>query len=138
MKFTPSPVNAGLLIGSTTMNFEDLQGKTFSLIENMVEGNDEITFTCTDGTKYKLYHDQCCCESVNIVDIDGDAEDLLHSTITLAEVSISSEQQPQQQASDSFTWTFYRIATQRGFLVLRWLGQSNGYYGEEVDFRQVV
>lgn len=36
-----------------------------------------MLFTSTDGTTFRFYHSQRCCESVGIEDIIGDVQDLL-------------------------------------------------------------
>jgi hypothetical protein len=85
-----------------------------------------------------MYHSQDCCESVSIEDVEGDICDLIGSPIVLAEEAPSQDEQPGRDHGDSFTWTFYRLATEKGFVVIRWYGESNGYYSERVDFEVVA
>ncbi len=120
------------------LKFELLVGKTMSKVEQV--GPDVIEFTSNDGEKYKLYHSQDCCESVQVEDICGDINDLAGTPILQAEES-SSHDDPvgyeRKYAPESQTWTFYRIATIKGAVTIRWLGTSNGYYSERVEFATV-
>jgi hypothetical protein len=119
-------------------DFEDLKGKTLFKIEEN-KNNDEILFYCTCGDVYKMCHVQDCCESVYLEDVCGDWDDLIGSEILLAEDVWSKELEEQYDLeiefpSESHTWTFYKIATIKGYVTLRWYGESNGYYSESVDF----
>ena len=132
---------------------EQLLGKTLTSVVIKNADNDEIIFTVDDGTEYKMYHRQDCCESVSIDDINGDLNDLVGSPILVAEENSSSEHTPEQLAEkekkkleegdnyydyeDSFTWTFYKLATIKGYVDIRWYGSSNGYYSESVDLVKV-
>lgn len=114
----------------------DLIGKVFTNIARTSD-NSELILTCEEGV-YTFYHAQDCCESVYIEDITGDLDDLLNSPILLAEESTSTENPiyvPIPDYQDSFTWTFYKLATIKGYVDIRWYGESNGYYSESVDLR---
>jgi hypothetical protein len=71
-------------------DFKTLLGKTLVSVETNKE-MDEITFITNEGEKFLMYHDQDCCESVSIDDINGDLNDLIGSPITLADESTSEE-----------------------------------------------
>lgn len=113
--------------------FNELIGKTItSIIHEGVQYADEVLFYCDDGSVYRMYHEQVCCESVTLDDICGDFDDLINSPILIAEaISDSGED---QDGGDTYTWTFYKLATVKGYVTLRWYGSSNGYYSESVDF----
>lgn len=118
-------------------SFGDLLGKTLINIEN--ENNERLIFTLIDDSRYALCHSQDCCESVSIEDINGELADLVYTPILMAEEVSSSEHPPGYKPDDaygpdSFTWTFYKLATIRGYVTIRWYGTSNGYYSERVDF----
>ena len=119
--------------------FSDLLGKTLSDVEN--DQNEELIFTCNDGTKYKLYHSWSCCEKVMIDDIIGNINDIVGEPILIAEESSSKDDNSVREYtgdSSSFTWTFYKLATRKGYVDIRWLGESTGYYSESVDFTQII
>ncbi len=103
---------------------------------------DTLTFVTSDGERYQQFHSQDCCESVHIEEIVGDLDDLIGTPILLAE-EVESENEtpegmPSPQHAESYTWTFYKLATAKGHVTIRWLGESNGYYSESVDFRRVL
>lgn len=114
---------------------KDMRGKTLTSIETM---DDEILFSCDDGTRYKMYHSQDCCESVVIDDVCGDWNGLIGSPLLICEESTSNDAPEGENNYDSDTWTFYRFSTATGDVTLRWHGSSNGYYSESADFKQVT
>jgi len=119
-------------------NVSDLKGKTLSSVSGGV-GDDSIKFRTTLGETYLMYHEQDCCESVSVEDIVGDLEDLVGSQILLAEeVAGESPADFDESGYESYTWTFYKFATRKGYVDIRWLGSSNGYYSERVSFRKIT
>lgn len=126
--------------------FEDqkvavLLGKTLAKIEiEKGEEEDSITFLTTDGEEFVMLHTQSCCESVFIEDVIGDIEDLLHLPLLMAEEVRSEEDMRKEYTGEhdvSHLWTFYKFATNKGSVTLRWYGTSNGCYSEAVDFFQL-
>lgn len=120
-------------------DFSELVGLTLVAVKG-APGSDRIEFITDKGDRFIQYHSQDCCESVSVEEIIGDLSDLIGSPILQAEEAVSSDETPEgvtpPEYPDSYTWTFYKLATIRGSVTIRWLGESNGYYSEGVDFRK--
>jgi hypothetical protein len=120
------------------IEISDLLGKT--IIDFKYSDETEIlTIKCECGSIYEMHHDQECCENVYLYDIIGEVKDILNSEILMAEEETSYDKNEEIDCyqDESFTWTFYKIGTVKGYVTLRWFGSSNGYYGERVDFVKI-
>ena len=133
--------NAGLLDVNITEDnsrypvISELIGKTFLRVEN--QDNDQIVFI-SENEVFTFCHDQDCCEGVSIEDIEGDLNDLIGSPILLAEENTNSDESEETKGCEEFTWTFYRFATIKGYVVIRWFGESNGYYSTDVSLHKHI
>jgi hypothetical protein len=116
--------------------FVDLKGKRLTAV---TLADDIVRFVCEDGKAYHLQPIPTCSESVDLVDVNGDLADLVGEVLG-AEESSNSEDPPQAEewTPESYTWTFYRIWTIKGSVVLRWYGTSNGYYCEAPQFTEAT
>jgi hypothetical protein len=113
-----------MLIGQTIIKFV---GK---------KGSDEIVLSLADRRKFKMCHVQSCYETVLVEDICGDIADLIGSPLVQAEETTNRKYKKgykRDATYDSRTWTFYRFATAKGAVTIRWLGESTGPYSETVD-----
>ena len=139
--------------------FDDLVGQTLVSVAN--PSDEAVVFTLDDGSVYELSHSQDCCESVTVESIEGGLSDLVGPVLSAYESTSSNERDggtyqndrvwqsaddyslsvadtlPLGQWDESWTWTFYRISTVKGTVVIRWYGSSNGYYSESVQWREV-
>lgn len=125
--------------GSCT-DFETLKGMTFATVQqiNGFDDNDAVRFTTEDGREFELTHRQDCCEHVYIESIIGELSDLEGSEILLAEESSNSHDDEGGDYDDnSHTWTFYKLATSKGYVDIRFYGSSNGYYGESASLYEM-
>lgn len=122
-------------MGWNNVSVSVLVGKILGNIENLYD--EEITFVTIDGERFRMYHEQDCCEHVRIEDICGNLNDLIGAPILMAE-EVSGENGEYDSYEGEGTWTFYKFATIKGYVTIRWYGESNGYYSESVDFKQVA
>jgi hypothetical protein len=124
---------------SEEVTFNTLLGKVIkdvTLQHAVHDDGDEIIFDCEDGTSYCMLHCQDCCECVTVEDFDLEEarKVLIGQQIVRAEESTSTENERKKpRTDDSFTWTFYKLATVKGWVDIRWYGTSNGYYSEGVE-----
>jgi hypothetical protein len=122
-----------------TVAFNTLKGKTLKSVVRT--GDILITFTTTDGEEFCMQHDQDCCETVEIESVVGDLQDLVGEPILVAEEVTNRELPPKGEDYDpygSHTWTFYKLATRKGYVDIRWYGESNGYYSERVTLTKII
>jgi hypothetical protein len=111
--------------------FNNMLGK---VMDDVSSSGDEMVFRSDDGKTFTFLHYQTCCENVSIEDIAGDLSDLVGSPLLVAEeVSNLDGFQPDESSG---TWTFYKFATNKGSVTVRWLGVSNGYYSERVSYEE--
>lgn len=119
-------------------DFNALTGKTLQFVVGLDNRSEKVVFTTVDGEQFEMYHENDCCEMVDIEDVIGDVADILGNPILFAEEVTHQQENPPdvpvKERQDSFTWTFYRIGTVKGALTIRWYGESNGYYSEDVSF----
>ena len=122
------------LVGSVK-SFDELVGRTLYKVE---ASDEELTLYLSKTNYVRFYHQQSCCESVYIESIVGDLEDLVGAPLLIAEeVSNYDLENDDEYRGESYTWTFYKFATRKGYVDVRWLGSSNGYYSESVDVEVV-
>ena len=115
---------------------EDMVGKIFTSVTQ--DGYEMVFENATE--RFVFFHSQDCCEHVDINDIVGDLEDLVGEPLLIAEeVSGETPVDFNEAEHESVTWTFYKFATRKGYVDVRWLGESNGYYSESVSLgRELV
>lgn len=110
----------------------NLVGRTIETIEGLTKGSKIVAFGCTDGTVFFMHHVRDCCEDVDIEDIVGDVADLIGTPVLTANENVSKGGSSEQ--CSTWTATHYDIATIKGNVTIRWIGASNSYYSESVDF----
>ena len=112
--------------------FKTLANKKIVDVRGLKSGSDHISILFADGDAIKFYHSQSCCESVEVDDVYGCEADLVDAIPYDIEL-VQSNDRPRDKYDSSFTWSFYKFRTSKGYVDVRWYGCSNGYYSETVD-----
>lgn len=76
-----------------------------------------------------MLHEQDCCEDVYLESINGDLSELEGAVLYSFEEATNFD----ENTDMSGTWTFYKIKSSKGYIDIRWYGESNGYYSEEAQ-----
>ena len=113
-------MNVSEMLGKTLLGVEEIRGHEVNL--------DSIIFHCGDDTSYKMWHENDCCERVEIKEVVGDWSALIGHPLLMCEESNKEDDDGTER------WTFYRFATIKGSVTVDWYGESNGYYSMAVYF----
>ncbi len=126
---------------SPELTLRPLFGQILTSVEGAEVEHEEIIFDTENGRRFRMYHSQDCCESVKIYSISGDINHLIGSPITKSNEYYYNDDPEGVKLDyyrDSVTWTDFVIATEKGEVLIRWLGESNGYYSEDVSFIEIT
>lgn len=114
--------------------FDLVKGKTITAVYGLNKQEDSVLLSLDDNSQIEFYHEQSCCENVWLEDFEFSGRDIIGGIIL--DIVLVSERQ-EDSVWGSKTWTFYKIQTTKGELFLRWCGESNGYYSEQVDIKYI-
>ena len=107
-------------------------------VRGMEVGSREVVIDTDQGTIW-LYHEQECCEQVELVDVTGDPEDIVGGVLVLFEkrthedMRLPKARKIKSKGSDPFT--FYELRTTKGDVTLRWQKVTDTWYGTDVLVR---
>jgi hypothetical protein len=118
--------------------FESLIGKTIDRIV-INDENTQLLIQIGDE-RYLMYNEyQYGCDAVDVelADICGDLNDLIGSPLLQAEEESNEQTLDDRQSGEVTDWTFYKLATVKGRVTLRWVGTPNVYYSERMNFARL-
>ena len=116
-------------MNSEYANFFELNGKTIVSIND-----DGDVIKTSDGYCYHLYHSQSCCENVRQIKTVGDPQKLIGNVVAAQEDTCDDPAWYYDSYNDSHTWTVFTLIDDKNNRVdFYWLGESNGYYSEDVS-----
>lgn len=115
--------------GWRSTEIDEFVGKTFTHV--WIPTSEHEIFFKNETEMYHLGHEQECCEVVELELIEGDLQDLVDTPILVAERERVETQD--KEWGDLYVTTFVKFRTMKGSVTLIWKGESNGYYGVDVE-----
>jgi hypothetical protein len=117
---------------SKEANLAELIGQTLIGIEVQQNGDDDrILFKTKKGDRYLMYHCQDCCENV-LIQRHDDLSRILNKKL----IGVTSKEVEDESGYEHKTTTTFTFETEEYTAQIVWLGESNGYYSESVEFEK--
>lgn len=113
-------------------SIQSLVGEVLTYID-IDEKENQIKLTTASGREVMIYHEQNCCESVCIESTEGDWLSLVGKVI----VGVSHDEYERDNEWGHETRTELKFIVDGSTVISRWIGESNGYYSEIVDFIEI-
>lgn len=113
-------------------SFEEIKFKIISeIVVDKDSGEDSIVINFEDGSYLSMFHERDCCEEVWIEDIESNKDISDYKEAVVIDMYVTTR--VNSNSEESGTFTFYNLNTSKGSINIRWNGESNGYYSEEVS-----
>ena len=124
------------LIRRRHVEFSDLVGEVLDSVD-IDRGENQILLTTRSGRRFMVYHEQDCCEKVQIVGQDGNFDNLIGKPLIEArDFAVDTGESESDYDSQTTTTLVFRVDDQT--VISRWIGDSNGYYSESVDIAELI
>ena len=120
------------------MNWHDLIGQTITEISAPI-GDAEILIRTAQGG-IRAFHWVDCCESVDLMRVDGYVETLIGGVVTVAEDDagcVPPDWAEKDDEGESVTWTKLTLGTSTASVHFWVRGASNGCYSETLEFELI-
>ena len=110
------------------LKLADTKGWVIESVSGLFKESERVTIKCDLGT-IVLSHWHDCCEVVFVEDFDGDSKSLAGCKI----MDFREDTSELEHAYGISGHTFYNLITDKHDAMIRWYGESNGFYSISVD-----
>ena len=118
---------------------DSLVGEKLRYVDVMLGTEDEecvLMLTTESGRTLKFHHYRECCESVEIENTEGNWLRIIGRPIVKTDYILERSDDDNPMVN-SWTRTTLIFCTDRHTVTTVWFGESNGYYGEEIEITEL-